>query len=74
MKKAKSILGMLILSACLVGNSFAGASGIGTGAISFFDSLINAIVGFATRDDCEGRICTDCRPQSEGGGTCRPTQ
>lgn len=75
MKKLKSIFGVLVLSACMVGNSFAGDTG-GTGISGFFDSLVNAVVSFATSaDDCEGRICTDCKPGSDGGGgTCRPTE
>lgn len=75
MKKVRSLFCMLILSTCLVGNVFAGDFS-GGGVFSYFNSFINVVVSFATGgDDCEGRICTNCRPQAMGGnGECRPTE
>lgn len=72
MKKIKSLFCMLILSTCISSNAFAGDF-TGNGIASFVDNFVNAIVSLVTKDDnCEGRICTNCKPQSDGGGTCRP--
>ena len=76
MKKVKSIFGVLILATCMVGNSFAGDL-TSKGVFSLFDSFLNAIVSVVASpdDNCEGRICTNCKPQSQGGdGNCRPTE
>ena len=74
MKKIRSLFCMLVLLTCLVGNVFAGDFA-GYGVFSFFDSVINAVVTYIRVGDCEGRACTNCRPQSEGGsGNCRPTE
>ena len=75
MKKIKSLFCMLILSACLVGNAFAGDFS-GGGIFSYFSNFINVVVAFAAgTGDCEGRICTNCKPQAQGGsGDCRPTE
>jgi hypothetical protein len=72
MKKIRSIFCMLLLSACLVGNVFAGDSA-GGGVLGFFDVVVNTVTSlFNITDPCEGRICTTCKPGS-ADGTCRPT-
>ena len=72
MKKIKSISCMLILSTCMVGNVFAGDS-TGSGVLSFFDSVINAVVSYVSADDCDVRICSNCKP-GESDGNCKPTE
>ncbi len=75
MKKIKSLFCMLVLSTCLVGNVFAGDFVAGYGVFSFFDSVINAVVSYARgADDCPTRVCTTCRPKTDGGDNCRPTE
>lgn len=75
MKKIKALFCTLLLSTVLVGNVFAG--GFTTaGVLSFFDSILNAIVEMARdADDCPVRICTNCKPgtKDDGNGNCRPT-
>ena len=72
MKKIRSIFCMLLLSACLVGNVFAGDSASG-GVLGFFDEVINTVTSlFNIADPCEGRICTTCKPGTIDG-VCRPT-
>lgn len=75
MKKTKSIFCVMLLSACLVGNVFAGGF-TGYGVFSIFDNVINAVVTMLRDDPCEGRICTNCKPGSGGGadGICRPPE
>ncbi len=76
MKKIKALNCTLLLSTVLVGNVFAG--GFTTvGVLSFFDSVMNAIVSMARgADDCDVRICTNCKPgtKDDGNGNCRPTE
>ena len=75
MKKMKMVFCGLLFSTCLAGNSFAADLG-GYGVLSLIDSSVNAvIVALWGTDTCEGRICTTCKPTSDGsdGGNCRPT-
>ena len=75
MKRLRSIFITAMLATVLVGNVFAGDS-TGNGVFGFFDSIVNAVVSFASGNSvCEGRQCQTCRPREEGGeGNCRPTQ
>ena len=75
MKKRKSILGAVVLSTVLAGNVFAGDF-TGVGIYSFFGSIYDAVVSFATSSPCETRQCQTCRPTEsrDGEGNCRPTQ
>lgn len=75
MKKLKPFFFTAILSTVLVGNVFAGDL-TANGVCGFFDSIVNAVVSFASGSSvCEGRQCQTCRPREEGGeGNCRPTQ
>lgn len=73
MKKMKSVLCITLLSTALVGNVYAGDTA-GTGFLSFFDNVINAVMSFVADGSCETRQCQTCRPREDGGsGNCRPT-
>ncbi len=77
MKKIKVLFCGMLVSACLAGNIFA-ADLNGYGVFTFFDITVNAVVSYlSSTDPCEGRICTNCKPNSEvsgDGGNCRPTE
>lgn len=74
MKKLKTMVCGLLLSACLVGNVFAGDF-TGYSVFSFFDNAINAVVSILRAGDpCEGRLCTNCKPGGNESGNCRPTE
>ena len=75
MKKMKIVFCGVLMSTCLAGNSFAADLG-GYGVLSFIDNAVNAVImTLGGTDTCEGRICTTCKPTSDGsdGGNCRPT-
>lgn len=68
MKKIKSFFCLVLLSAFLAGNAFAGNT-IGNGIYSFFDGIMNAVSSFVVGGggDCKPRQCTNCE-----GPDCRP--
>lgn len=64
----------MLLSTVLVGNVFAGDF-TGYKVFSIFGDVINAVVSIFERDPCEGRVCTNCKPNgSAEPGNCRPTE
>lgn len=71
MKKSKSLVGVILLSVCLVSNVFAGGFFNG-GILGFFDEIVQVVVSSITTDpdNCPLRQCTNCRP---GRPNCRPT-
>lgn len=80
MKRIKALALMLVLSLCFVGNIFAVSPVAGTGMVGLAPGLLSLIFEqiflSSGREDCPWRICQNCRPNNESGGTgngdCRP--
>jgi hypothetical protein len=75
LKKIKSFICAMLLSAFLVGNVFAGGGTTAGGFFGFFDSFLSAVMSLmvSPADDCKPRQCTNCRPdQRDENGDCRP--
>jgi len=74
MKKLKSMLCVVLLSAFLVGNVFAGNT-TGGGFFGFFDNMVNAVVMMLNGGggNCKPRQCTNCKVEDlDENGNCRP--
>lgn len=73
MKKRQSFVCIALLSTTLVVNVFAGGT-VGT-SMSFFDSVINAVVSLLRDDSCPVRLCQNCNPtEIDEDGNCRPKE